>query len=417
MFQLLAYFLFVFLISFSHSLFAGEEIDEKNRCKDKKALTLLDDGMRVQKELESQAALTRYRQCLEIEPKCPGCLYEIGWSYWRTGEWDKVIDSWESLLKIYPDHQQALQFINTAKENKGIVAGGGTVKSFRSNLPIGEESKPTDGVVRMTLIARRQSYNPNPSHPMDFYDTGVNSPKSVVFHPQGDKVFVNSLEGENTIIYGRQGFQQLATIYHRFTKEDKQLFAGPVPFGYKFAAAVKERNVFAGKPVEMEITHNGRFLWVPYYRRNFDLRGVMPSGLALIDVPTQKIVRVFHTGPIPKGVKASPDGGLLAISHWGDNSVGLFKIAGDDPKNFKPYSLLIVDKQLPLKKVKANRDHDCGFCVRGLAFTADSKYLFVGRMKRGGLAVFKVDGAEPNYLGTLHGIDRSPRDLKINGEY
>jgi DNA-binding beta-propeller fold protein YncE len=417
MFQLLAYLFIVCFISFSHPLFAGEEIDEKNFCKDTKALALLADGMNLQKELETQAALTRYRQCLEIEPKCPGCMYEIGWTYWRMGDWDKVVDSWESLLKIYPDHQQALQFINSAKENQKIVAGGGTVQSFKSKLAIGEESKPADGVVRMTLIARRQSYNPNPTHPMDFYDTGINSPKSVAFNPQGDKVFVNSLEGENTIIYGKQGFQQLATLSHRFTKEDKPLFADPVPFGYRFAASVKKPNVFSGRPVEMEITHNGRFLWVPYYRRDFDVHGLMPSGLGLIDVSTQKIVRVFHTGPIPKGVKASPNGELLAVSHWGDNTVGLFKIAGDDPKNFEPYSLLIVDKQLALKKVKGNRDHDCGFCVRGLAFTADSKYLFVGRMKRGGLAVFKVDGVKPDYLGTLHGIDPSPRDLKINGEH
>lgn len=416
MFRHLAYFL-VFVIAFPHSLFAGEEIDEKNACKDTKALTLLADGMKLQEESETQAALTRYRQCLEIEPTCSGCMYEIGWSYWRMGEWDKVVDSWKSLLKIYPAHQEALQFINTANENKKIVGGGGRVQSFKSKLAIGEESKPADGVVRMTLIARRQSYNPNPTHPMDFFDTGVNSPKSVAFNPQGDKVFVNSLEGANTIIYGTQAFQQLATISHRFTKADTLLFAGPMPFGYKFADAVKEPNVFSGKPVEMEITHNGRFLWVPYYRRDFDVRGVMPSGLALINVQSQKIVRVFPTGPIPKRVRASPDGKLLAIGHWGDNSVGLLDISGNDPESFKPYDLLIVDKQLSLENVKANRDHDCGFCVRGLAFTADSQYLFVGRMKRGGLAVFKVHGVKPDYLGTLHGIDPSPRDLEINGEH
>jgi DNA-binding beta-propeller fold protein YncE len=269
----------------------------------------------------------------------------------------------------------------------------------------------------MTLIARRQSYNPHPTHPMDFYDLGINSPKSVAFSPQGDKVFVNSLEGANTLIYGKQGFQQLAAISHRFTKEDRALFSGTIPFGYRFAAAVKEPNVFTGRPVEMEITHDGRFLWVPYYRRDFDVRAVMPSGLALIDVSTEKIVRVFHTGPIPKMVKASPDGKLLAIGHWGDNSVGLLDIGGDDPGRFKARDLLIVDKQLTLKKVNANRDRDCGFCVRGLAFTADSRYLFVGRMKRGGLAVFKVDGAKPIYLGTLHGIDPGPRDLEIHGEH
>lgn len=415
--RLLVCFLFLLFTSFSGSLFADEEIEAKNFCKDPAAQTLLSDGMKLQKELETQAALARYRQCLEIDPKCAGCMYEIGWSYWRLGEWDKVVDSWEALLSIYPDHQEARQFMDSARENRKIVAGGGTAKAFKTKLAIGEKSNPAEGVLRMTLIARRQSYNPNPTHPMDFYDPGINSPKSVAFHPQGNEVFVNSLEGETTQIYGKQGFQQLATIHHRFTQEDKPLFAGPVPFGYKFPANIKTPDVFSGKPVEMEITHEGRFLWVPYYRRDFDARGVMPSGLALIDIPARKIVRVFHTGPIPKGVKASPNGELLAVSHWGDNSVGLFKIKGDDPGKFAPYSLLVVDRKLPLENVNVDRDKDCGFCVRGLAFTADSKYLFVGRMKRGGLAVFRVDGAEPDYLGTLHGIDPSPRDLKIHGEY
>ncbi len=417
MFSLLARLAIVLLASSSPSLSAAEEIDEKNLCKDPKAQALLSDGMQLQKELETQAAIARYRQCLELDPKCSGCMYEIGWSYWRLGEWDEVVESWKSLLMTYPDHQEARQFIDSARENSKIVSSGATVKSFKSKLSIGQESRPTDGVVRMTLIARRQSYNPSPTHPMDFYDPGIYSPKSVVFHPLGDKVFVNSLEGESTLIYGKQGFQQLAAIHHRFTNDDSLLFAAPVPFGYKFATGVKRPNVFSGKPVEMEITHNGRFLWVPYYRRDFDALGVMPSGLGLIDIPTQKIVRVFHTGPIPKGVKASPNGELLAVSHWGDNSVGLFKIKGEDPGRFRPYSLLVVDKKLPLKNVKVNRDSDCGFCVRGLAFTADSKYLFVGRMKRGGLAVFRVDGVKPDYLGTLHGIDPSPRDLKISGEH
>jgi DNA-binding beta-propeller fold protein YncE len=408
---------FVCFLSLPHALLAGDASDGKNLCADAGAQALLAEGMKLQEELETQAALSRYRQCLEIEAACTGCLYEIGWSYWRMGEWDKVVESWEGLLKINPHHPQALQFLDTAKENRQLVARGGTVQSFKSKVAIGEESKPANGVVRMTLIARRQSYNSHPTHPMDFYDTEIYSPKSVAFAPQGDKVFVNSLEGGHTLIYGQQGFQQLATISHRFTKADKALFDGTLPFGYKFALAVKEPNVFLGKPVEMEVTHNGRFLWVPYYRRDFDVNAVMPSGLALIDVQTEKIVRVFHTGPIPKMVKASPDGKLLAIGHWGDNSVGLLDISGDDPKRFKPRELLIVDKQLATENVKGNRDHDCGFCVRGLAFTADNKYLFAGRMKRGGLAIFRLGENKSDYLGTLHGIDPSPRDLEIHDEH
>src|SRR5512145_2694423 len=144
--RLLACFL-VFSIAFPLALLAGEEKGEESLCKDTNSRALLAEGMKLQEELETQAALARYRQCLEIEPSCSGCLYEIGWSYWRMGEWDKVVDSWENLLTVYPAHQQALQFIDTARENEKIVAGGGRVHSFKSKLAIGEESRPAGSAV------------------------------------------------------------------------------------------------------------------------------------------------------------------------------------------------------------------------------------------------------------------------------
>ena len=70
------------------------------------------------------------------------------------------------------------------------------------------------------------------------------------------------------------------------------------------------------------MSHNGRYLWVPYYRRDYDHGATSPSAVSIIDTTTDKIVRVLPTGPIPKYVAISPDK-WAAIAHWGDNTLGV----------------------------------------------------------------------------------------------
>ena len=166
--------------------------------------------------------------------------------------------------------------------------------------------------------------------------------------------------------------------------------------------------------MELELSHHGRYLWAPYYRRSFDQNGTMPSAVAVIDTRTNAIVRVLGTGPISKYVKASPKGTWMAVSHWGDNSVGLIDIRSRDPKRFHRTALLVVDERLKLKDVKGDRDKHCGFCVRGLAFTPDEKYLFVSRMSGGGIAAFALGRKRQRYLGTVFGLLPGPRDLEMS---
>ena len=91
------------------------------------------------------------------------------------------------------------------------------------------------------------------------------------------------------------------------------------------------RGTFFGKPVESAFTHGGRYLWVPYYRRSFDINAQDPSAVAVIDTASNRIVRMMETGPLPKMIRCSNDGRTMAISHWGDNTVGLADISSDDP--------------------------------------------------------------------------------------
>ncbi len=214
------------------------------------------------------------------------------------------------------------------------------------------------------------------------------------------------------MVFDSAGLLKLAVIRHQF-KGDEKFIDVNAPFDYHWPK-VKNPNAFSGKPVESVSTHRGRFLWVPYYRRSYDDRASEPSAMAIINTSTNEIVRVVGTGPIAKYVQASPDGRFLAVSHWGDNTVGVFHIRGNDPKKFKEFTKLLVDRPLAKAQMAGNRDSNCGFCVRGLSYSADSRYLFVARMRKGGIAVFDLLArTKPNYLGTVYGVDPGSRDLQI----
>lgn len=388
-------------------------------CKDEKAQRLLQNGFTLQKDNNTDAAFEAYSKCLEMEPDCVSCLYEIGWSHWKKGEWTDVIRVWEAALKQEPTHAKIQQFLPTARENLKIVESKNKVEIYRSKTDLMIQSTPKDAPVTMTFVGRWQAYNPAPVNPLDHYERDIDSPKSAVFSADGKTVYINSLEGARTVVFEAKGLTKTGVIQHSF-KGQADLFTGQPPFDYTFPAKRKKPNEFFGKPVEGVTTHKGKFLWVTYYRRHYDDDSKWPSAMALIDTATQKIIRVFGTGPIAKYVQVSPDGTLLAVSHWGDNTVGLFDISGDDPSRFKELKNLVVESKLPAKEMKGNRDKNCGFCIRGLAFTKDSRHLFVSRMRKGGLALFDLsDRTKPVYRGTIFGINPGPRDLQISrdGEF
>jgi len=388
-------------------------------CEKPNAQVFLKEGMALQSELESEHALAKYKLCLVEEPTCLACLYESGWSYWKLGQWEETVKVWETVLSISPSDSEVLQYLPTAKENLALIKVKKIPGTFVSGVPLGIRSTPSDSPLALLFLARRQSYNRKPESPLDVFDNDIQSPKSVHFSPDGKKVYVNSLEGSRTAIFDSLGMEKLGLIKHKFTEADSGLFLEKAPWGYNFAKDVKSPNEFVGKPVEIEHSHGGKFLWIPYYRRSFDKNGAMPSAIAIVDTSLDKIVRVMAVGPISKYVKRSHTGRWMAVSHWGDNTVGLIDIRSKNPENFKYDQLLIVEKQVPSKEMKGDRDRNCGFCVRGLAFSEDDKYLFVSRMKGGGISAFRLSpkGSEkPIYLGTVFGLLPGPRDLEVNSK-
>ncbi|MBP3730241.1 MAG: beta-propeller fold lactonase family protein, partial [Mailhella sp.] len=243
----------------------------------------------------------------------------------------------------------------------------------------------------------------------------IYSPKSVVFHPDGKTFYINALEGMETLAYDSKTLECKAIIRHVFTGADSALFGGEetlFDYAYNNGKGPGKRNIFGGKPVESAFSHGGKYLWVTYYRRDFDPNASSPSAVAIIDTQSNKIVRVMPTAPLPKMITASPDGKLMAVIHWGDNTAGLIDISSHDPAKFAYKKLLVSGTRMQLKGISGNRDQNCGQCLRGAAFSKDSRYLFIGKMHGGGIAVFDVQSG--SCLGTFSNVPPTPRHIVLS---
>lgn len=266
----------------------------------------------------------------------------------------------------------------------------------------------------LTRIARIHALA-GPVAPGDLRDHRIHSPKSALFSPDGTKLYINALEGGQTLVYAFPSLAPLATIDHTFGASDAALFVDgeTTVFGYRyFNGSAARYNQFTGKPVEMTFSHDGRFLWVPYYRRSFDANASSPSAVAIVDTRTDRIVRVMPTGPLPKFVAVSPDSRRAVVTHWGDNTLGALDISGDDPASFRYVGHWVVEQRLPTDGIQGDRDTHCGFCLRGTVFSPDGRRVLVARMGGGGLAGF--DAQSGRYLGTVTDIVRNPRHLVVS---
>jgi DNA-binding beta-propeller fold protein YncE len=362
-------------------------------------------------------AVGQFHRCLVIAPGKADCLDGKGRAHAALRQWEDAVLAWGELAARVPG-DKALAARLAAAHRSWEAHDRRRAKAAR-HFPIGTESVPEDAPLRLKLTARFQRYSTTTLNGSDVYDTDIDSPKSVVISTDGAIAYVNSLEGRRTVVYDARRPAKRAAIRHQFGAGQAGLFAGGEPwFGYKFSSDLPPEgpNVFGGKPVEGELSHEGRFLWVPYYRRDFDLDGTQPSALAVIDTGTNRIARVLPAGPIAKNVAASPDGRYLAVAHWGGNTVGFIDISSAEPAAFSPAGLVVLGSTAPPAGTEGvDRDRECGLCVRGLAWSNDSKTLFAGCMGgSGGVAVINIPDAGGPVLSGRVSMGGKPRDLALS---
>ena len=277
---------------------------------------------------------------------------------------------------------------------------------------LGDVTYSTDSTLKITFVGQYQHFNKSL---VETCDSDIFSPKSANIHPNGTKFYINSLEGCKTVVYDMRTGEKLKVINHRFeTKRDSALFSTPSGL-FPFRFYKNNLNTFAGKPVEGTFSHGGRYFWVPFYRRTFDINAQEPSAMAIIDTRTDSTILVMETGPLPKMVCASHDGKLMVVSHWGDNTVGVIDISSNNPRDWHYLKYFEIDKKLILNfslTKPVDRDNSDGWLLRGTVFTPDDRYLLVGCMgKGGGIAV--IDMQEQKYLGRVQGMRANVRHLLI----
>lgn len=223
-------------------------------------------------------------------------------------------------------------------------------------------------------------------------DAEMVSPKSVLFHPTQPKFYVNALEAGKTLVYSSDTFQKQATIEHGFSSHDK----------------LAPGKVFFGKPVEGWFTHQGRYLWITYYRWSDDPHAQKASGFSVIDTQSDRIVRTYATGNIPKFITADADSKTLAVTLWGANQVEFYDIK--DPLDAKRLGVVSVGPEVRAA-AGSDRDSTCGFCLRGTAFLPGTDLVAVARMGGGGLAL--VDSHKMTVQRTLFKVPLTPRHLQV----
>lgn len=276
---------------------------------------------------------------------------------------------------------------------------------------VGDRSQNSSDSLRLEIIGIRQQYS---GMDRSTYDNTIFSPKSALFSRDGSKLYVNSLEGCHTTVFSVPSLQRQSLISYSFPSGVGPKWNKPSGY-YAFTHYTDgDRRKFVGKPVEGTLSHNGRYLWVTFYRRSFDINAQDPSAVAVIDTRTDSIVRMFETGPLPKMVATSNGGDLLAITHWGDNTVGLIDISGERPDTWRHLQPIVIGKKLqldfPLDR-SVDRDSKSGLLLRGTIFTPGDRHMLIGCMG-GSIAV--VDVARRRHTGFINDI-YNVRHLALRG--
>ena len=288
--------------------------------------------------------------------------------------------------------------LNAQKAQKGAK----TAKAFGiSHNKVGDSLKCDDNQLTIRCIGQKHGYGSGST-----YDADIRSPKSAIFLPHGEKFYVNSLEGCKTVVYQTDSLKKIKVIPHDFKSGKGDLWL-PASGYYEFTHYPDgENKAFMGKPVESALSRDGRYLFIPYYRRTFDINAQDPSALAVIDTKTDEIILMTETGPLPKMVEVSNDGKLLAITHWGNNTVGFLDISDKNPKNWRHLPPITIDHKLNLNyslTKSIDRDSGSGYALRGTVFLPGDSIMLVCGMG-GQLAI--VDTKKMEWLGWVPALDR-----------
>ena len=81
------------------------------------AQTAFELGKTHQQQRQTRLAIKAYKQAIALKPGFALAHYELGWSYWVEGKWDKVINHWQQAKKLGLQQPQLEQHLKRARDN------------------------------------------------------------------------------------------------------------------------------------------------------------------------------------------------------------------------------------------------------------------------------------------------------------
>jgi hypothetical protein len=106
------------------------------------------DGFLLQKEGDTFQAIERYQAALALAPDHLPALYELGWSYWVLGDWQKVLELWERVLELDPGYVDAPiihERLPEVRDNLDLIARSRALPQLAAATPT------APGTVRIAL--------------------------------------------------------------------------------------------------------------------------------------------------------------------------------------------------------------------------------------------------------------------------
>jgi len=96
---------------------AGQHAAARHSVSASPAARLFEAGFALQKAQKTDEAIEKYLLALEADPDHVPTLYEIGWSYYVQQRWQDVVNTWERVLELQPEHAEAARFLAEARVN------------------------------------------------------------------------------------------------------------------------------------------------------------------------------------------------------------------------------------------------------------------------------------------------------------
>ncbi|MCB9765925.1 MAG: CapA family protein [Alphaproteobacteria bacterium] len=99
-------------------------------------------GVAALQQKDADAAIAALEACTAADPARADCWWELGWARWLKSDWAGVVQAWDKVKALEPDHPQVDRHIGTARGNLEVqrmvaAAAQGAPDTVRTPPPEG----------------------------------------------------------------------------------------------------------------------------------------------------------------------------------------------------------------------------------------------------------------------------------------